>query len=88
MGLTTARGTTELERCFGLVSGWADADRTLLLHRSAAGPGKGWAGGRQLVEGADFSGTEEQPFFSEEGLCAAAPCPPVPGSSRQAKCSL
>ena len=60
-------------------------DRTLLLHRSAAGPGKGWAGGRQLVEGADFSGTEGQLFFSEEGLCAAAPCPPVPGSSRQAE---
>ena len=42
--------------------------------------GKGGLWGRQLFEGADFSGTEEQPFFNEGGLCAAGP---VLGNSRQ-----
>ena len=35
--------------------------------------GKGGPWGKQLFEGADFSGAEKQPFFSEGGLCAAAP---------------
>ena len=35
--------------------------------------GKGGPWGRQLFEGADFPGTEEQPFFSEGGPCATAP---------------